>query len=184
MTDYLWYAPRNPSDIVPRPWLHDEVVDYFESILKPSYTLIEHGAGGSTLWFAERVERVITIEHVSKWANAVESLAPENVTVLHHSGPIPADLPVADVLYIDGARVERTAYVANAARLVRPGGWVVLDNSNRPEYVQERLSLIELCGPAIKAFDKNESFSLYFKTEFYQLPAPTRRKRKASNEIP
>jgi len=62
-----WYQPSDPSSIKPRPWLSDDAIAYLESILTPEMHVIEHGSGGSTLWFASRVVTVIAYEHDTDW---------------------------------------------------------------------------------------------------------------------
>jgi hypothetical protein len=52
--------------------------------------------------------------------------------------------------------------------MVVPGGWVVLDNANRPEYEYER-SLLPGWAKLAMRFDNNIAISHYFVTEFWQL---------------
>lgn len=164
-----WYAPRSPDEILPYPWLHPHAVEYFEEILQPTWTVLEHGAGGSTLWLAERVKQVTSIEHDPYWRRKVRELAPDNVKVL--------SLKIADgkgvlacghdLFFIDGDRLERGTCLAMVDDFVMPGGWIVLDNANRPEYAEQREQLKSRAK--LKArFNNNIPGSLYFITEFWQ----------------
>jgi hypothetical protein len=53
--------------------------------------------------------------------------------------------------------------------MVKPGGWVVLDNANRPEYAAERAEL-EKRTVEYQRFNSNEGGTLYLVTEFFRMP--------------
>jgi len=165
MTERPWYQPRDPQEIEPLPWIHPDAVRYFENIIKLDWKVLEHGAGGSTLWLAQRCRTVVTIEHDPDWRMMVREKAPANVTILE-SFPDSVDQPY-DCFFIDGAREERGLCLLKAPEFLKPGGWVVLDNSNRPEYAQERRSLIR-SATLIKQFSNNVNGSQYFLTEFWR----------------
>jgi predicted O-methyltransferase YrrM len=93
-----------------------------------------------------------------------------------------------DLLLIDGEPVEdRAEWLKAAPTTVKPGGWVVLDNANRPEYEKERKHL-QTYAAEFETFNGNEGGTLYLVTEFYKMPSPAeeekpkpkRRKKKAS----
>ena len=50
-----------------QPWLSYDAIRYMEERLWPDSVVFEYGSGGSTLWFAERVGRVTSIEHDPDW---------------------------------------------------------------------------------------------------------------------
>jgi len=167
--DEPWYAPRSPDEIVAYPWLHASAVEYLEGILRPDWRVLEHGAGGSTLWFAERVAHVTTIEHDTQWRTRVRELAPDNVEVLarYFEAPFLVGACTHDLFLIDGDRDSRGHFIESAHLYVKPGGWIVLDNANRPEYAKERAEMAK--HAELKArFDNNVPFSLYFVTEFWK----------------
>ncbi|MCS4114594.1 protein-L-isoaspartate O-methyltransferase [Salinibacter ruber] len=72
------------------PWLTFPVVDYLERFLEPEMRVFEYGSGGSTVFFARRVQEVVSIEHDSEWLgklrNRLDEEAIENCTV-HHIPP-------------------------------------------------------------------------------------------------
>src|SRR5215471_13549962 len=49
------------------PWLMPEVIRWLEAALRPSWTVLETGMGGSTVFFAQRVRRVISFENNPQW---------------------------------------------------------------------------------------------------------------------
>lgn len=67
----LRYAPAWLYSLLPghspvndrRPWMNFRVIAWLESYLKPDMRVFEYGSGGSTLFFAERVAHVVSVEH-------------------------------------------------------------------------------------------------------------------------
>src|SRR5262249_11870957 len=130
------------------PWLVTEAVSLLETWLRKSDLVVEFGSGRSTLWFAARVARVISIEHDPGWYARVKAqLETANVhNVEYHRVATPAaDVHVqetaylrpvnegfagpADVVLVDG--ILRDAAAMWALEHVRRGGMVVIDNGNR-----------------------------------------------------
>lgn len=123
-----------------RPWLGEVAIAKLDSILKPESWVLECGAGASTLWMAPKVARIISFEHNPGWAQAVELELEKrkiaNVDVLHD-----IDYPkngikhmenLFDVVIIDGRG--RVRGVESGFSLVKKGGYLILDNSNRARY--------------------------------------------------
>ncbi len=130
--------------------------------------VFEYGGGSSTLWLAERVQSLTTIEHDAGWFTRIEqalaATGRTNCTVLlrqpqdmetapgtpsdndidYHSDKCPGtfagyvqtidQFPDSsfDVVFVDGR--SRAACLHHAAGKVRPGGLLVLDDSNRESY--------------------------------------------------
>jgi hypothetical protein len=55
------------------PWITFEACRFIKSILTPDFIVFEYGSGGSTLFFAENCQRVISVEHDVKWFDLVRS---------------------------------------------------------------------------------------------------------------
>ena len=160
-----WFKPSKPEDIKPIPWLGKKVIEYLESILTKDMDVLEHGSGGSTLWFASRVKRVTACEHDSAWKTEIQKQAPENVVLM--DARIPEKSVPFDLFLIDGEPIQnRAEWIQWATYLVKPGGWIVLDNANRPEYAKEREELAQK-AKLIKRFDCNNG-TQYLVTEFYK----------------
>lgn len=135
-----WWSASEPDNFSSVPWLHPAVILYMESLLRPTMTVIEHGCGGSTLWFAERVAHVYSVDVSDKWLEAVKARANSAVTLIH--SPIPVSiLPKADLLLIDGPSSCRLQWIAKASQMVVKGGIIIVDNFNRDEY---REAIIQL----------------------------------------
>lgn len=126
------------------PWLPFRVIDRLDRHLQPSSRVFEFGGGGSTLWFGKRVDTVVTVEHDPDWFPLLEA------AVGHRPGctlirGTPADdyadyvaairdFPDAsfDAVVVDGRK--RVRCVQQSIPKVKPGGLLVLDDTQRPRY--------------------------------------------------
>ena len=170
-----WWIPRKPDEVAAQPYLHPAVAGYLESLLHTSYSVLEHGSGGSTLWLSKYVNRVVSVENDPVWYTKVKELVSDNVTIfLQVFSSIPKGVVGPfDLMLIDGNPVEnRGMYLNEAINLVRKGGIVILDNANRPEYAVERRALQRKCKHFI-TLDVNPPGHNYCVTEFYRLPGGT-----------
>lgn len=139
-------------------WITLAALRHLPSILGPTSRVLEYGCGGSTLYFAKHAGEVVSIEHDPAWARVVGDRAKEKAKIIlkepvreppgtyastderYRDMSFRAYAAAADVyadgyfdlLLIDGRA--RTSAFAHARRKVRPGGWIVLDNSDRPAY--------------------------------------------------
>jgi len=137
------YQRRNPSV----PWLTKEACDFLSDWLKPNHVGIEWGSGRSTLWFAQRVEKLISIEHDAAWFERVEtqlkehgiknvayhfaSLDQKSENQSHRYAEIGAELPLGslDFALVDGQL--RDLCCEAVIDKLKPGGLLVLDNSEQ-----------------------------------------------------
>jgi len=162
-----WFHPSTPQNIQPTPWLHPDAVAYLGKIVYPEFKVMEFGAGGSTLWFSARVRTVVSFEKDSRWAEAVRKFGVENVVISDMDVIEPTR--AADLLFIDGIPVEdRAKWLTSAPEIVRDGGWIVLDNANRPEYATEREEL-KKNADLIHTVDGNAGKTRYLVTEFWRV---------------
>ena len=152
------------------PWITFEARLFLESVLDNRFTVFEYGAGGSTLFFSERVNRVISVEHDPNWFYRVKDalakreinncdllfIPPEYTAQFN----VNIDDPEAycsssesyrgynfyryasyidlfpneffDFIAIDGRA--RPSCILHARSKVKIGGYLMLDNSERPHY--------------------------------------------------
>jgi hypothetical protein len=121
------------------PWFTYPAIDFLEQRIERDWTVLEWGCGNSTLWWAARARRVISIEHNADWRQFVAALAPPNATVALvqdraeyvnlQTVPEADRAGTYDVIVIDGE--ERNPCARQADRLAKPGGMIVFDNSDR-----------------------------------------------------
>ena len=84
-----------------------------------------------------------------------------------------------DVFIIEGYPPSaKKKQFAVAMDTVKPGGWIMLGNANRPEYAKERAEL-KAKAASVKTFDANEGGSKFRIVEFYKMPG---RARKAKDD--
>ena len=162
-----WWKPSPPGEVQSTPWLSPQVTEYLAGLLNEGMKVLEHGCGGSTLWLSARVDSVTSVESDPDWFAEIAKRAPKNVKpILWMAGGVPALEPPYDLLLIDGEPVEdRAAWIVKAPGLVRPGGVIVLDNYNRPEFERERKALEERC----QFVTFHAPVGMYLNTEFFFL---------------
>jgi len=91
-----WFSSFRPGRSLTgqaQPWIPFEAENWLQRYLKPYMKVFEYGSGGSTIFFAERVEEVFTVEHDKKWYTLVsKALAQRGITncsyQLHEPEPI------------------------------------------------------------------------------------------------
>lgn len=126
------------------PWLPFVVIDRLEKHLTRSSKVFEFGGGGSTVWFANRVGEVVTVEHDPDWFPVLESAVGSRpgCTLIHRTAQDnyadyitsidPFEDATFDAVVVDGR--ERVRCLERALTKVRPGGLLVLDDANRTRY--------------------------------------------------
>ena len=140
------------------PWVVFEAADWLRETIKPGWRIFEWGSGGSTTFFLANKCWTTTVEHDDAWATRVAGyILPRDLQrqwelkLIH---PVQSVKPVAkslrapgcffaytytvtvhddlDLVFVDGRA--RNHCAALAAPRIKPGGWLVLDNSDRADY--------------------------------------------------
>lgn len=130
-------------DIRETPWLTPESVSFLEDLIKcnPDIKILEFGCGGSTIWFSRLLKspnaRVVSVEHDAEWQAAVKETVGSNVDLRHLPRPYSSvcdEFPdnYFDLVLIDGR--DRILCAAKSMRLVKHGGFMMLDNADRRIY--------------------------------------------------
>jgi hypothetical protein len=138
----------------PVPWLGYRAVRRLRSIVQPDSLVLEFGSGMSSLFFARRCARLVSIESNAAWYDAMNKrFASERLTNIDYrlrdSGEDYVsleDLPDRsfDLVVNDGIARDQVSKVA--LRKVKLGGYIFLDNSDvpYPEFQQARQVLLEV----------------------------------------
>jgi len=169
-------VPILQFNIGAEPWIPFNAMEYLDGILKPWMTVFEWGSGGSTVCFAMRTQRVLSVEHDADWASEVgrelKKRDIENCTIFlipFDEGAMKQDIssPTAyyeneyrdcnfldyasfidgesdgsiDLVFVDGQA--RPSCIAHAVPKIRPGGWLILDNSDRDYYLKDVGKLLD-----------------------------------------
>jgi predicted O-methyltransferase YrrM len=127
------------------PWLPADALAFLGELVTPQSRILETGAGGSTLWFAQRAAHVVTFEHHLAWAEKVLAALEAqgirdrvqiNLDPRYIEQGVGSAAGVFNIALIDGRG--RVKSVETAIPKLRPGGWLFLDNSLRPKYQPAR----------------------------------------------
>ena len=135
------------------PWIVPESLRFLEGIIQPDWAVWEWGSGGSTIWFARNCKFTYSVEHGQKWFHWTRKRL-QKEQLMHKARLIcvPGDketrvdqpfryyanvihdyimqYELLDLVFVDGEASSRGWCVGNAVKYLRPGGWLVLDNSD------------------------------------------------------
>jgi hypothetical protein len=144
------------------PMMPFRAIAWLRSYLRPAFAVFEYGSGGSTVFFATRVEKLVSVEHDPTWYARTEerlkSLPLRHCTYIlqRPDEGRNEDFPSTDERYgamnfesyvrtidaypdrefdlvvVDGRA--RAACIRQALPKVKPGGFLLLDDSYRDEY--------------------------------------------------
>ena len=64
-----------------KPWMSQVEIDTILKYLKPEFTMLEWGCGGSTTFFPNYVANYYSIEHNKEWYDKISKDVPNNVTM-------------------------------------------------------------------------------------------------------
>lgn len=134
------YLELNPKD----PWIPAKANKYFKEILTKDSVGVEFGSGRSTVWIANKVKHLISIENHKNWHSIVsKSLEEKGVSnVDYRYCDVIKDKESAytavydeiendslDFVFVDGKN--RGLCALKAVRTVRKGGWIIVDDVQR-----------------------------------------------------
>lgn len=124
----------------PIPWITYPVISFLEERLRKDMRVFEYGSGNSTLWFASRVNSIISVEHDKEWADYVKKTIPGNAQLMYRELSYGGDygktvLEQQDpfhIIIVDGR--DRIFCAKNAAQKLTDDGIIIFDNSDRDDY--------------------------------------------------
>ncbi len=132
-----------------RPWIVPASIGWLRRRIGSDWSVLELGSGRSTVWFARRAGRVVSFEDNEYWLprtrERLKKLGIRNVdlrlrAVEDFPGEVAAltddsfDLVVVD--FLEAPSVTRVDALKPAMKKVRPGGYLLLDDSDRPGYAE------------------------------------------------
>jgi predicted O-methyltransferase YrrM len=141
-----WWRARR-GNVPERPWIVPAAIGFLRRRIRSSWSVLELGAGRSTPWFGRRAGRVISLEDNEFWHDWVAERLTEDrlANVDLRLKPVEAfadeiesfadrafDLVVMD--FLESPDVTRIDVLKLAMKRVRPGGYLLLDDSDRPGY--------------------------------------------------
>jgi len=129
------------------PWFTKQAVAILSSFLKPEHVGLEFGSGKSTVWFAQRVCSLTSVEDNQHYFNLVKkkleekSLHNVNLIYFNRTDYLPDEQVNSflrlfdrfqknslDFILVDG--FWRAGCASLGGQYIRPGGILVLDNAN------------------------------------------------------
>lgn len=146
-----------------KPWFVHCSIEFLEGRIQKDWLCFEWGSGGSTIWLAELSKEVVSVEHNKEWYDQVNKWLKryelDNKVILNlrdlgngYSNYI-LKYPDSyfDLIEIDGR--ERALCLGYALPKLKPGGILVIDNSEREQYQES----IEKAG--IRKWERCEFYS-------------------------
>jgi len=150
-----WLGEKNYT-----PKLNVQTVGFLESIITLESLVFEIGSGNSTIWFAKRAKRVVSLESHSGWYAEVQGLLDkeklENVTMYldakYEERPFRSilkekDMILYDIVLHDGPNgiTRRILSVKEVPPFVKLGGYLVVDDTHREEFLSS-IQLLDSLG--------------------------------------
>ena len=116
------------------PMMSYGLIEYLLGLDLSSFDLLELGGGSSTPFWAGRTRSMVTLETSPEWMTLLQSRPVPNLEArLSTSETIASDMAALarsfDVIVIDAA-ANRFQLAQNAIGMLRPGGFIILDNSD------------------------------------------------------
>lgn len=124
------------------PWMVPAAVEALNTQITAGMRILEFGVGGSTVWLAGRGVDLIAVDHNADWAEATRA------KIAELGYPMPVFIckrrPYWEVLGLELARLnglivdgrDRVECIRANMGFVAPGGFVVLDNTERARYAE------------------------------------------------
>jgi hypothetical protein len=119
----------------PIPWYTYPAIEYLSQLDHADSNVFEFGSGNSTLFWGSRARNVVSVENDPEWNRVVAGRigqAPIELRLVEELDDYPATICDAegpfDVIVVDGRR--RYSCARQAVSQLRPGGLIVLDNSD------------------------------------------------------
>ena len=125
------------QDGSPIPWMNYSIISLLEQRLSKDLSLFEYGSGNSTLFFANHVGSVVSVECKRKWYEYVVKTIPKNVKLIlcdpfdseRYSRIIQQQDKKFDIVVVDAE--DRVNCLINAQPSLSEKGVLILDGGLR-----------------------------------------------------
>ena len=143
---YGWlntYETKESIDVngKPIPWLTYSAIDFIKTRIKFNINVFEYGSGNSTLYFADKVKNVVSVEHDELWYSKMKMKCSSNKNISLHLRELKDDSysksiyefdQKFDLIIIDGRL--RVKCAKNATNAISENGIIIFDNTERDYY--------------------------------------------------
>lgn len=131
----------------PIPWVTYSFIDFIKGRLNKNLVVFEYGSGSSTLFYADHVRRVVSVEHDEEWYKKIVGSKPGNTemiyTQLSTDGEYARKAAMLnekfDIIIVDGR--DRVNCCKHSLSALTEKGVIVLDDSERVAYNDARILL-------------------------------------------
>jgi hypothetical protein len=141
MVSYGWWKSIVQKKCIdqnesPIPWMTYPSIDFLSQFDYSNKTVFEYGAGNSTLFWAKRAKKVVSVESEIEWYNILKPILPSNCELLSSSRDVNEyvnhikNYPKFDIIVIDGIGEARLLAAEIATQYLADGGMIILDNSD------------------------------------------------------
>lgn len=160
----------------PIPWFTYPAIDFLKDRLNKNMVVFEYGSGNSTLFFAERVKEIISVETDKIWYRQITQKLPSNARVIYfdenalkttYEEVIKSANNKFDLIIVDG--IYRNECIRNSLSNLSAKGIIILDDSERDEYkegidflTQNNFNQLDFWGPAPIIFNKKCTSIFYY----------------------
>lgn len=175
----------------PIPWITYPAIEFLKQLDLRDKTVFEYGCGGSTVFWGTVAAKVTSVEHVEEFYREIGPTLPPNCSLRLETSPEDYIHAIAsgaphDIIVIDGHSRVRCSEIAS--QYLKPGGFIILDNSDwffeaSSNLRNADLIEVDLIGMApISDFVSTTSF--YFRRDFHWRPRFDRQPMPAIGSIP
>jgi hypothetical protein len=147
LKDMGWIESRKTKLPVDRfgnaiPWITFPSLAFLNDRVKEDMQVFEYGSGNSTLWFSQRVGKVISVEHDGEWYATMKDLVASHSNVDYLLRGRANDLyaetikevgDLFDIIVLDGR--DRVKCCLNSVKYLKSDGIIIWDNSDRIKYL-------------------------------------------------
>lgn len=155
LSDEGWFRSLDSGESVnkfgePIPWFTYPAIDFLKERLNKNMTVFEYGSGSSTLFFADRVKEIISLETDKSWFEKIKSKLPSNASIIlfdennsaiSYSNVIDSLNKKFDIIIVDA--IERNEVLLSSINYLNEDGVIILDDSEREEYQNSILYLLK-----------------------------------------
>ena len=130
------------------PWLLPEAITFLDRFCNENKNakILEFGMGGSSIWLEKRTDNLISVDHNKEWVNNTTAITNGKSKLNLLPRPYNTfcdsfDDNYFDLILIDGR--DRVECIKSSIRILRPGGILMLDNSERTSYNEGKALLAD-----------------------------------------
>jgi hypothetical protein len=161
----------------PLPWITYPAIEFLKQLDLSGKTLFEYGCGGSTVFWSGVVKRVDSVEDNQEFYRETRAALPGNCDLSLEVFPDEYIRAVArrgpyDIIVIDGHSRVRCSEIA--PKHLKPGGFIILDNSDWFHEASANLRNADLIEVDMAGMSPIADFvsttSFYFHREFRGTP--------------